>query len=383
MTDDELLAFHRDLVAIPSVSGSEEIAAAFVAGFLEARGVEVRVVGRSVLAVVGAGRRPVLALNSHLDTVPPTRAWTRDPWQPACDDGRVYGLGSNDAKASVAALVAAFLRAAAPGDAGLCVVLMLAEAEETDGSGTRALIQAAMESGIAPDAAVIGEPTGLDLCVAQMGRLVLALTERGEACHAAYRRTLGRDNPLVALARDILAVIGADLGPPDPFLGPPLVEPTMIQGGVAANVVPPEASCTLDVRHGSGLTADAVLERLRQGLLGNLEPLEEPLPPCSIDLEHPLVKAARRVRPGARCYGSAGLSDWTAFERVRPSGSGVPALKVGPGLSIRSHAADEYVLEGEVLEGARFYEGLVREYARAPGAPEGTPAPPPIRTRAR
>lgn len=383
MTDEELLAFHRDLVAVPSVSGSEEIAAAFVADFLDARGVEARVVGRSVLAVVGAGRRPVLALNSHLDTVPPTRAWTRDPWQPACDDGRVYGLGSNDAKASVAALVAAFLRAATPGDAGLCVVLMLAEAEETDGSGTKALIQAAMESGIALDAAVIGEPTGLDLCIAQMGRLVLALTERGEACHAAHRRTLGRDNPLVAFARDILAVTGADLGPPDPFLGPPLVEPTMVQGGVAANVVPPEVSCTLDVRHGPGLTPEVILERLRQGLSGTLEPLEEPLPPCSIDLEHPLVRAARRVRPQARWYGSAGLSDWTGFERVRPSGQRVPALKVGPGLSIRSHAADEYVLEREILEGARFYEALVREYARAPGTPDGAPTPVPIRTRAR
>lgn len=377
MTDGELLAFHRDLIAIPSVSGGEGAAAAFVAEFLGERGVEARVVGQSVLATVGAGRRPVLALNSHLDTVPSSPAWTRDPWRPERIEGRVYGLGSNDAKASVAALVAAFLRAASRGGPAWGggaqrppgLVLMLAEAEETDGSGTKALIRAIEESEITLDAAVIGEPTGLDLCVAQMGRLVLALTERGEACHAAYRRVLGRENPLVALARDIVAVSGADLGPPDPFLGLSVIEPTLVRGGVAANVVPPDVSCVLDVRYGPGLTPDAILERLRQGVSGTLEHVEEPLPPCSIDPEHPLVRAARRARSGARCIGSAGLSDWTAFRMARPptpaASPGIPSLKVGPGLSTRSHAADEYVLEEEVLEGARFYEALIREYARA------------------
>lgn len=377
MTDEELLAFHRDLVAIPSVSGAEEATAAFVAGFLGARGVEVRRVGRSVLAVSGAGRRPVLALNSHLDTVPPSPAWTRDPWRPERIEGRVHGLGSNDAKASVAALVAAFLRAwsqgGAAGEGGAdrlpCLVLMLAEAEETDGSGTKALIRAVEDAGMTLDAAVIGEPTGLDLCVAQMGRLVLALTERGEACHAAHRRALGRENPLVALARDVVTLAGADLGPADALLGPSLIEPTMVRGGVAANVVPPEVTCTLDVRFVPGLTAEAILERLREGVSGTLEPVEEPLPPCSIDPDHPLVQAAKRARPGARCSGCAGLSDWTAFCAARPpvaaGQGGVPGLKVGPGRSTRSHTADEYVLEDEVLEGARFYEALIREYARA------------------
>ncbi len=353
MTEHELLAFHRDLVAIPSVSGGEAAAAAFVAEFLGARGVEIRTVGQSVLAVTGAGQSPVLALNSHLDTVPPSSAWTRDPYRPDREQGRVYGLGANDAKASVAAMVAAFLRS---GGKGPCLVLMLAEAEETDGSGTKALVRAVADSGVALDAAVIGEPTGLDLCVAQMGRLVLALTERGEACHAAYRRALGRDNPLVALARDILMVSGADLGPADAFLGPPLIEPTMLQGGVAANVVPPEVSCVVDVRFVPGLTPDAIMQRLRAGVSGTLEPVEEPLLPCSIEPGHPLVMAARRASPGARCYGSAGLSDWTAF-------AGIAGLKVGPGLPTRSHQADEYVLEEEVLDGARFYEALIREYS--------------------
>ncbi len=353
MTDEETLAFHRDLVAIPSVSGDEGAAASFVADVLWARGVEVQMVGRSVLAVAGGGQGPFLALNSHLDTVPSSPAWTRDPYRPERVGGRVYGLGANDAKASVAAMVAAFLRA---GGKGAHLVLMLAEAEETDGSGTKTLVRAVADCGIALGAAVIGEPTGLDLCVAQMGRMVLGLTVRGEACHVAYRRALGRENPLVVLARDIVALSEADLGPPDPLLGPAIVEATMVRGGVAVNVVPPEVSCTLDVRFGPGLAPEEVMERLRQGVSGALEPIEELLRPCAIAPDHPLVRAALRARPGARLYGSAGLSDWTAFE-------GVPGLKVGPGQSARSHQADEYVLEEEVIEGARFYEALIREYA--------------------
>lgn len=354
MTDDELLALHRDLVATPSVSGHEEEVAAFAAAVLRAHGADVRRVGRSVLAMAGEGRGPVLALNSHLDTVPPTSAWTRDPFAPVGNDGRVYGLGANDAKASVAAMVAAFLRVGRRGS-GPRRVLMLAEAEETDGSGTKALLGAVRDAGIILDAAVIGEPTGLDLCVAQAGRMVLALIERGEACHAAHRRALGLDNPVEVLARDLLVLLATDLGPEDPFLGPTLVEPTIVTGGVATNVVPPEVSCTLDVRFVPGLTPEAIRARLQKRISGTLECLEV-LPPCAVDPGHPLVRAARRARPDARCYGSAGLSDWTAF-------GGVAGLKVGPGRSERSHTADEFVLEAEVLQGARFYEALIRQYA--------------------
>jgi len=252
-------------------------------------------------------------------------------------------------------MIAAFLRLQrAPVRAR--VVLMLAEREETDGAGSLALARAAREAGLDPDAVVVGEPTGLDLCVAQMGRVVVEVIERAEPCHVAHRRALQRENPIRALVRDLEAIAALDLGPEDPVAGPAVIEPTMLRGGTAANVIPGEVSCVVDLRFGRGCAPDDVVRRVREAASGSVRLVEAPLAACWIATDHPLVQAARRVRPEARLYGSAGLSDWTAF----PHSAG---LKVGPGLSTRSHTADEFVLESEILDGARFYEALVREYA--------------------
>ena len=213
---------------------------------------------------------------------------------------------------------------------------------------------------------IVGEPTGLDIAIAQKGLLVLELIARGQSCHAAHGRALGATNAIHALARDLVALSSVSPGPAHPDLGPVTVEPTVIQGGAARNMVPGEASCVLDVRVNPEPGAAEVLAVLRAAVEGELRVLSDRLHPCAIDAGHPPVQAALRARPQAKLFGSRGLSDLVFFR-------GIPGIKAGPGRTERSHTPDEYVLESEILEGARFYERAVRECAgRISAAASGT-----------
>jgi acetylornithine deacetylase len=353
--DGDLRALHRTIVAIPSVSGNEAALADFVQAFLGRTGVEVLRIDDDVVAVAGQG--PTILLNSHLDTVPPAPGWTMPPFEATVVDGRVFGLGSNDAKAPVAAMIAAFMRLLS--DPAPCrVVLTLVAGEETGGRGTEHLVPRLKELGLWPDAVVVGEPTDLEIAVAQKGLMVLELRAAAASCHAANRRAMGLPNPIVDLARDLVALAGLDLGEPDPYLGPITVEPTVLSGGTARNVVPAEASSILDVRVNPRPDSDAVLVLFRGAVRGQIKVLSDRLRPVSVDPGDPIVKAALAVRPSARTFGSRGLSDWVFFNEV-------PGIKVGPGRTERSHTADEFVQETEVTEGARFYEALVRNWAAA------------------
>ncbi|MFL6259581.1 MAG: M20/M25/M40 family metallo-hydrolase [Thermoanaerobaculia bacterium] len=353
LPEREILALHRSITAIPSVSGEEAALADFLGDLLRRNRVAVARIGSSLLATVGQG--PVLLFDTHLDTVPPAAGWTRDPWNVEVEDGRVYGLGSNDAKASVAAMTAAFL-AFREADLPFTLALALVEAEETRGTGTEAVMAELARRETPPEAAVVGEPTGLDVAIAQKGLMVLELVARGEACHAANAAALGAANAARRLAHDLVALEGVDLGAPHPQLGPVTVEPTQLRAGTARNVVPGEAVALLDVRTTPGLHGRGLVERLEAAVAGEVRVLSERLKPRETSEASPLVDAAREARPEARLFGSSTLSDLVFME-------GIPALKCGPGRTERSHTPDEYVLESEILDGARFYTRLVRAWA--------------------
>ncbi|HEY0515100.1 MAG TPA: M20/M25/M40 family metallo-hydrolase [Thermoanaerobaculia bacterium] len=356
LPEREILALHRAITAIRSVSGEEAAVADALSDLLRRNGVAVTrlgPLGASLLATVGEG--PLLLFDTHLDTVPPSAGWTRDPWDIQSVAGKVYGLGSNDAKAAVAAMTAAFL-AFREADLPFTLALALVEGEETRGTGTEAVLAELSRRGTPPMAAVVGEPTGLDLAVSQKGLMVLELVARGDACHAANAAALGAANAARRLARDLVALEGVDFGPPHPRLGPITLEPTQLRAGTARNVVPDEAMAVLDVRTTPALEPGEVLERIRGVVTGEVRVLSDRLRPRETPETAPLVAAAREARPEARLFGSAALSDMVFLQ-------GIPAIKCGPGRSERSHTPDEFVLESEILAGARFYARLVRAYA--------------------
>ena len=364
----DLLALHRQLVTIPSVSGSEASVCGWLENLLwehgEAHGVRPRRLGDTLLAVAGdrygqsksgGERRPLLLLDTHLDTVPPGEGWSRDPFGAEVVDGRVYGLGSNDAKASVAAMTAAFLELAGerlPFDLGLALV----EGEETRGTGTQRVLAELAEQRVPLLGAVFGEPTGLDIATSQKGLLVLELVACGQGCHAAHAATLKAENAALVLARDLLTLATAELAPHHARLGATTLQPTVLRAGNARNVVPGEATAVLDVRTTPAASHEEVVAQVRARVASEVRVLSSRLEPRETAEDALVVQAALRARPAAKLYGSPTLSDLVHV-------AGAPAIKCGPGASERSHTADEWVSEEEVVAGADFYVALVRELA--------------------
>lgn len=354
MNDAELLAFHRRLVSTPSVSHDEAAIMDLTEAVLRERGARPVRFGQNVFAVTGKG--PTIVLCTHLDTVPAGTAWTRDPWTPEVVDGRVYGLGSNDAKAAAAAMTSVFLRAAAHGGIpGATLVLLLVCEEETGGKGAEIAVPELVRRGFDPKAAIIGEPTGLGVATAQKGLLALELEARATPCHAANARSMGVVNPIRAVATDLVGLDRVDLGADHPLLGPVTLEPTVVEAGSARNQVPGRAWVNIDVRTNPGEAPEALFDRLRAAVKGSeLRLRSSRLAARETAASEAIVKAALDVS-GKAPYGSRGLSDWVWFKDI-------PAVKCGPGDTARSHSADEWVWESEILDGARFYEAAVRRW---------------------
>jgi len=350
-TEIELL---RELVAIPSVSGEEEAIAGHVEAVArgwgltpvrDAAGVSVRIPGRA------AG--PTLALVSHLDVVPPGSGWTRDPFTPVIEGSRLFGRGSGDAKASVASmLTSAHDIAGEGGPPRGDLLLLFGCGEETRNTSMPALVARAGPI----DAAVVGEPTSLDLAIAQRGLMMVDLVAQGDQRHAGRVADDGPfTNALVVLARNLVRLETLFSDRPHPLLGHPTVTPTMLTAGVSRNVTPPEARAVLDVRS-TPLWSHA---ELAEGLVAALDceviVTSDRLVPCETPAGSRLLAACRAVRPQAALYGSPTCSDWVFLRHV-------DAVKCGPGSSQRSHTPDESVDLPEVTAARRLYADLAREY---------------------
>jgi acetylornithine deacetylase len=344
----------RELVAIPSVSGEEANLAFFVEETVRRWGMDVVRDAHGVrVEVRGWGVGPTLALVSHLDTVPPGSGWTRDPFLPAIEGTRLYGRGSGDAKASVAAMLYAAKDLVDSGgmDAGR-LVLLFGYGEETRNTSMGSLVEAAGEI----DAAVVGEPTGLDFAIAQRGLMMVDLLAQGDQRHAAYATGDGEFvNAAIVLAGDLLKLQGLFDSRTHPLLGRATATPTMLESGVGRNVTPPVARAILDVRSTPDWTHEELAEELRRSLTCDVIVTSRRLVPCETPRNSGLLATASRLRPQAVQFGSPTCSDWVFLRDL-------DAFKCGPGTSRRSHTADECVDLPEVSAARSFYAELTRAY---------------------
>jgi acetylornithine deacetylase len=350
---DELTLL-QELVAIPSVSGEEAMLAAFVEEAARGWGLAVVRDDTSVRVEV-PGRAPgaTLALVSHLDVVPPGAGWTRDPFTPTIEGEKLYGRGSGDAKASVAAMLTAALDLAQAGgpERGRLLVI-LGYGEET----RHTTMERAVERAGRLDAAIVGEPTNLELATAQRGLMMVDLVARGDQRHAGYAAADGEFvNAALVLARDLLRLDGLFDERTHPVLGHTTATPTMLDAGVSRNVTPPVATAILDVRSTPDWTHEEIADLLRARLDSEVVVTSKRLVPCETPRGSPLLAAARRARPEAAQFGSPTCSDWVFLRHV-------DAIKAGPGTSRRSHTPDECVDLPEVTAARRFYGMAAREY---------------------
>ena len=348
----DLLELHRLLVECPSVSHEEEAIADLVEDLLRSTAASVERLGNNILAHAGKG--PRLLLNSHLDTVPATDQWARDPHRWIREDDRIYGLGSNDAKASVACMMFAFQEIARNGGP-VEATLMLVPEEETGGEGTQKAWPYLKGSGRGPKAAIVGEPTGLDLATSQKGLLILELIAEGDAWHSANAQADGAKNPIRQLARDLVRLEGLDLGPDHPQLGPATLEPTVLSAGEQRNMVPGTASAYLDIRTGPNVAHEDIIHHAEALVSSRLRVHSNRFFPRETPARSLLLEAAKTARPKAKRYASRTLSDWVYLD--------IPAIKVGPGRTERSHTPDEFVLVQELEEGVAFYRDLMTAYS--------------------
>jgi acetylornithine deacetylase len=342
----------RELVAIESPSGHEGAAADFAFARLSAAGLEVERLGHSVLARLVRGRGPRVLFNSHLDTVPVGEGWSvpsiGNDWQ----DGRLFGRGSNDAKASVAAMIAAFEDLAAR-PAGLAgeLVLALTHCEETTNAGMGAVVaHLGLES---IHGGVTGEPTGLSVVRAQSGLVVLRAEWTGRSCHAAHVARVPHDNAMLRAATEITACAPyLTLEPEHVLLGKSTIAPTVLHAGTRHNVVPDRAEALFDARlappHDGEAARAAVAARLPSA---RVSIHSERLKPVETAAEHPFVREACMAAGAVEAVGSSTLSDMALLR-------GIPAVKCGPGQTARSHTPDEFVLLSELEAGHAFYRAF-------------------------
>jgi len=336
-----------EFVSIPSVSGNEAELADRIAAILRDAGVEPQRTGRNVVARRGDGH-PCLLLNSHLDTVPPVGGWSADPWKPRRLNGRLIGLGANDAKAAVAAMLEAFVTSPAPASGRGTLLFAATCDEETGGEGLEKLV-----GQYTFDAAIVGEPNDFTVGVAQKGLVKLKLTSRGVAGHAA--RPHLADNAIVRAAKDILAIERLAFDHEDPFLGRPSAVVTMVEGGVRSNIIPDRCVLMVDARTVAAFDNSQMIAAIRGAVGSEVEIISDRLKPVSGDPNSKVARAALAAAPGRSVGGFGGVSDLAHL-------AGRPAIVFGPGTPDQSHAADESVSIEALAQAPEIYRAAIAHF---------------------
>jgi acetylornithine deacetylase/succinyl-diaminopimelate desuccinylase-like protein len=342
---DDSLALLKRLISIPSFSKEEDGTANEIASFLEAHGVLVNRSGNNVWAVnkFFDPTKPTILLNSHHDTVKPNVGYSRDPFNAEVVDGKLYGLGSNDAGGALVSLIAAFLHFFQLEDLNYNLVLAATAEEEISGTGG---IESIWSSLPGIDCAIVGEPTSNKMATAEKGLLVLDCIALGKAGHAAHQTG---DNAIYKALKDIEWIRSYRFHSVSDTLGEIKMTVTAIEAGKQHNVIPAECRFTVDVRVTDAYTLEEVLSEIQKNVLSEVRPRSLRLRPSGIPDDHPLAKAAEKL--GIEKYGSPTTSDQALIP--------VPSVKLGPGDSTRSHIADEFIYIEEIQHGIESYIRLL------------------------
>ena len=338
------------MVATPSLSRQEGDTATLIYDYLAVAGASQRRIGNNVWTVSEGfdPHRPTLMLNSHHDTVRPASSYTRDPYAPTVENGRLYGLGSNDAGASVVSLIRTFLDLRAAKLPYNLLLAITAEEEVGGEGGMRAFLPMLAEEGITVDCAIVGEPTGMQPAVAERGLVVLDCVTEGVTGHAARGEGI---NAIYRAMEDIDCLRSYVFPLTSQVLGPVTLNVTQIDAGWQHNAIPDVCKWVVDIRTTDAYTNEEVVELLRaQVRWSTLTPRSTRVRASVIDTSHPLVKAATEL--GGRTFVSPTTSDMSLMYDF-------PSLKIGPGQSSRSHSADEYVCLSEIEEAIDMYRRML------------------------
>ncbi len=359
MNDKEAVELLKELIGTPSLSRDEGRAADIAESFISSRcgRCKPQRAGNNIVVFPEYFdlARPIVMLNSHIDTVKPAPSYTFDPFTPFERDGKLYGLGSNDAGGSLVSLIAAFLNIK---DKELPYSLFLAiSAEEEVGgeNGMRHLLKFLESKGLTRiDMAIVGEPTSLQPAIAERGLLVLDCVTKGLTGHAARNEGI---NAIYRAINDIVALRACHFDKVSSVLGPIKISITQIESGRQHNVVPDECRWVADVRTTDAYSNEETAELLRRSVSEHttVVPRSTRVHASVISDAHPLVRSAKSM--GKTPFVSPTTSDMSLMH-------GIPSLKIGPGESSRSHTANEFIYLTEIEQGIDSYMQLLNNLAK-------------------
>ncbi len=337
----------KQLIATPSFSKLEQGSAGIIQHYLQSHNIKAERLMNNVWSknLYYDPSKPTILLNSHHDTVKPNPAYTKDPFCPQEADGKLYGLGSNDAGSCLVSLLATFLYYYNQPDLKYNFIFAATAEEEISGaSGISALLPHLGKI----DCAIVGEPTLMEMAIAEKGLIVLDCETKGIAGHAA--RNEG-ENAIYKSIKDIEWFASYQFEKVSELLGPVKMSLTMINAGSQHNVVPASCKYTVDVRVNECYTNEEIIDVIEKHVACTVVPRSLRLRSTSIDEQHPLIHAGTQL--GKKPFGSSTLSDKVFMT--------FPSLKMGPGDSARSHTADEFVYLQEVKDGIETYILLLNQ----------------------
>ena len=342
----EAIELLQDLINTPSLSSEEYQTATIIKNWLEKHGVNCLQQDNNVYAINKHEdpSKPYLLLNSHHDTVLPNTGYTRDPYKAAIENGKLFGLGSNDAGGALVCLLATFVYFYNQEDMAYNIVVAATAEEETSGEyGLNSLLKTLP----AIDTAIVGEPTQMHLAVAEKGLVVFDATISGTASHAAHPNL---DNPIYKIGGVIDWFQQLTFDRVSDALGPVKLTVTQVSAGKQHNAVPADVHLVIDVRVNDLYTNDEIEQILEQAPC-DIEARSLRLGSSSIPMDHALVQAG--IAAGRNTYGSPTLSDQAALT--------CDSLKIGPGDSLRSHTANEFIYVKEIEEAIPLYISILKQ----------------------
>ena len=289
--------------------------------------------------------KPTILLNSHIDTVKPVNGWVKDPFEAKIEDGKLFGLGSNDAGAALISLLATFMHFYEKEDLKYNLIFAATAEEEISGKNGIELLEEITSN---CEFAIVGEPTEMKLAVAEKGLLVIDAEVKGKAGHAARNEGV---NAIYMAMIDVHWFQNYQFKKINHTLGPVKMTVSMISAGTQHNVVPDSCKYTVDVRTIPEYTSDQLIEIIHDNVKAEIKVRSTRLQPSQINKDHLIVKAAEKL--GIETFGSSTLSDQALLK--------IPSVKMGPGKSERSHTADEFIYISEIEDGIMLYQKLLEQ----------------------
>jgi acetylornithine deacetylase len=345
----EAIALLKALIITPSFSSEEDQTALLIENWFIQNNIPFERENNNIWAFNKHfdKSKPTLLLNSHHDTVRPNQGYTKNPFEAIEDEGKLFGLGSNDAGGALVSLIATFTHFYAYENLPYNIVMVASAEEESSGKlGLNSVLKHLPEL----DCAIIGEPTLMQLAVAEKGLLVLDIIVKGTASHAAHNNP---DNPIYN-AMPVIDWFKTYQFEKISELGPVKMTVTQVSAGKQHNVVPAECHLVVDIRVNDCYNNTEILETVIANIAAEVTPRSMHLNASSIPVSHGLVQAG--IALGRTTYGSPTLSDQSVIS--------CQSLKLGPGESLRSHSADEFIYINEIEDGIQLYIKILSDFLK-------------------